>query len=251
MTRAGKTEKNEAKRPAAAESRNGGKSRAKSGIKSGTKSGTRSGTSADKKKAARRLADARARMYHDLIFEAAECVFGRNGYDRASMQEIAEEAGVSLKTVYATFESKQELFGDISEVRATAFYAAIAEALDGDDDPRERLARATLAYSTFLFEHENWLRIHLHGRIAWAFRPKDPKIAARWDLGRETFSKLLRDGMERGVFHAGDPDELALLVQTIMQVVVGRALLAGEAQSEVVAGQILLQIGRLLGVEEG
>jgi AcrR family transcriptional regulator len=217
--------------------------------KSQPQSNSKPKAKAGKKKAASRLADARARMYHDLIFDAAESVFGRHGYDKASMQEISEEAGVSLKTVYATFESKQELFDDITEVRATAFYAAIAEALEGDDDPRERLARATLAYATYLFEHEDWLRIHLHGRIAWAFRPKDPKTAARWDLGRETFSKLLRDGMEQGVFYDGDPDELALLVQTVMQVVVGRAMLAGETDADTVAGDILLQVGRMLGVQ--
>jgi AcrR family transcriptional regulator len=202
---------------------------------------------AAKKKAADRLADARHRMYHDLIFEAAESVFGRNGYERASMQQIAEEAGVSLKTVYATFESKQELFEDITDIRATAFYESITLAIEGDDDPRDRLARAALAYTAYLFEHEEWLRIHLHGRIAWAFRPKDPKVAARWDLGRETFSNLLRDGMECSVFYAGDPDELALLVQTIMQVIVGRSLQQGETDAQVVADAIVLHVGRMLG----
>jgi AcrR family transcriptional regulator len=201
---------------------------------------------AAKKKAAARLKDARSRMYHDLIFEAAECVFGQKGYERATMNEIAEEAGVSLKTLYATFESKHDLYAEIGQRRASAFYAAMRVAMEGDDDPRDRLSRAISAYTGFLYEHQNWLRIHLHGRVAWAFRPKDEATAARWDEGRDTFSKLLQDGMKAGVFYDGDPDEIALLVQTLMQVVIGRSVQRGEERAETVAAAILLQVERML-----
>ncbi len=42
---------------------------------------------------------------------------------------------VSVKTLYATFESKQELYSEIREQRASGFYAAIQDAMAGDDDP--------------------------------------------------------------------------------------------------------------------
>ena len=60
-----------------------------------------------------RLEDARTRMYQDLIFESAECVFGQKGFENATMQDIAAEAGVSLKTVYASFAGKKELYDAI------------------------------------------------------------------------------------------------------------------------------------------
>jgi AcrR family transcriptional regulator len=202
-----------------------------------------------KQKAARRLADAKAQMYHDVIFEAAESVFGRNGYERSTMQQIAEEAGTSLKTVYVSYESKQALFADITRTRAGEFYETIREAMGGEGEPRERLTRGVEAYTLFLFAHEDWLRIHLHSRIAWAFRPADEKTAAWWEEGHEAYARLLREGMERGDFLPSDAEETALLVQTVMQVIVGRAVQRGETDATVVAAAILAQLRRLLGVD--
>ena len=47
--------------------------------------------------------------------------------------------------LYGTFESKQELYSEIREQRASGFYVAIQDAMAGDDDPRERLGRAIRA----------------------------------------------------------------------------------------------------------
>ena len=64
-----------------------------------------------------RLEEARARMYRDLVEEAAEHVFAQKGFDDATMQEIAAEAGVSLKTLYATVPGKHELYEAVVEAR--------------------------------------------------------------------------------------------------------------------------------------
>jgi AcrR family transcriptional regulator len=44
------------------------------------------------------------------ILDAAAAVIIRLGYDKASIGDIAEEAGVSRRTVYLYFKSKEELF---------------------------------------------------------------------------------------------------------------------------------------------
>ena len=108
-----------------------------------------------------RLDDARARMYRDLVFESAECVFGQKGFEHATMQDIAGEAGISLKTLYAAFPGKHELYEEIQKVRGQAFMDRVAAAVDPGAPPLERLARAVRAYVDFLFEHRDWLRIHL------------------------------------------------------------------------------------------
>ena len=50
---------------------------------------------------------------HQVILENAINVFTRKGYETASMDEIAETAGVSKKTIYNHFESKEKLFQEI------------------------------------------------------------------------------------------------------------------------------------------
>ena len=44
------------------------------------------------------------------ILDAAAAVIINLGYDRATMSDIAEEAGLSRRTVYLYFEGKEELF---------------------------------------------------------------------------------------------------------------------------------------------
>jgi AcrR family transcriptional regulator len=203
-------------------------------------------TAASKKKAARRLADARARMYHDLIFEAAEGVFGRGGYDGATMQDIADEAGVSLKTLYSSYKSKEDLYAQIMRERASGFVAATELALDGATGPVERLERLVSAYTTFLVTHEDWMRIHLHSRTAWAFPPGDEQVAVSWQRSREAYTRVLADGIEAGCFHPGDPEELAVIVQTLMQVQMARAIERGERDPDAIAEGMLVHLRRLL-----
>ena len=47
------------------------------------------------------------------IIEGARQVFLTQGFDAASMGEIARQAGVSKGTLYVYFTSKEELFGAI------------------------------------------------------------------------------------------------------------------------------------------
>ena len=54
-----------------------------------------------------------------VIVEAARAVFRRLGYDSASMNDIAQEAGVSKATLYVYFTSKEGLFAAlIDDVRS-------------------------------------------------------------------------------------------------------------------------------------
>jgi AcrR family transcriptional regulator len=199
-----------------------------------------------RKKSATRLADARARMYHDLIFESAESVFGRKGYDGATMQDIADEAGVSLKTVYATYENKKDLYDQIMIDRASAFVAVMETAADEEDEPLPRLARIVESYVAFLIEHEDWLRIHLRARVAWALRPSDEAVAKAWVSGRVLYVELMRDAMARGEIFEGDPDEMSALVQSLMQVQIGRAIENDQKDVSEISATIMMYIRRLL-----
>ncbi|WP_445400841.1 TetR/AcrR family transcriptional regulator [Streptomyces sp. LE64] len=71
----------------------------------------------------------------NAIVRAARQVFGRIGYQGASIDVIAAEAGVSTRTIYNHFENKERLFVtvllDSSEQVATAHEALIERHLGG------------------------------------------------------------------------------------------------------------------------
>src|SRR5436190_12762234 len=66
------------------------------------------------------------------IIEGARVVFLAQGFDGASMGEIARQAGVSKGTLYVYFDSKEALFEAIAEEECQA-QAEQVFALDSND----------------------------------------------------------------------------------------------------------------------
>jgi len=66
------------------------------------------------------------------IIDGARAVFLAQGFDAASMGEIARQAGVSKGTLYIYFQSKEELFAVVSQESCT-MQAECLLALDPDD----------------------------------------------------------------------------------------------------------------------
>ncbi|MGW0121576.1 TetR/AcrR family transcriptional regulator [Streptomyces sp. NPDC003327] len=88
------------------------------------------------------------------MLDAAVRTFARHGYQTASMDEIAELAGVSKPLVYLYLHSKEELFTACIRREAEALLGAVAEAVgDADAPPDERLWAGLLAFFSYAAEH--------------------------------------------------------------------------------------------------
>src|SRR3954468_6972612 len=84
------------------------------------------------------------------IMDGARAVFMDQGFDAASMGEIARKAGVSKGTLYVYFDSKEVLFEAIVEEQCRA-QAEQVFALDSNDhDVEGVLTRLGAAYVRFL-----------------------------------------------------------------------------------------------------
>jgi AcrR family transcriptional regulator len=84
------------------------------------------------------------------IIEGARQVFRENGFDAASMGEIARHAGVSKGTLYVYFESKEELFETIFEEESRAQAEQVFSLDPNDTDVRAVLTRVGCAFVRFL-----------------------------------------------------------------------------------------------------
>lgn len=97
----------------------------------------------------------------EKILTAAEAVFADLGYDGASMQRIADAAGVSRGMPGYAFGSKAELYEAVLE-RAFAQPRALAASLGhghGDGADAEALASGVAAYIDFLAQHPTYVRL--------------------------------------------------------------------------------------------
>ncbi|HDH96741.1 MAG TPA: TetR/AcrR family transcriptional regulator [Proteobacteria bacterium] len=85
----------------------------------------------------------------DRILQAAERVFTRFGYKKATMQEIAAEAGISKGAIYMFFKSKEELFKTLVRRNMRKWWEIIEKAAKAKSDPRDKIRAATLAKLTY------------------------------------------------------------------------------------------------------
>src|SRR5262249_28667619 len=84
------------------------------------------------------------------IMEGARAVFLAQGFDGASMGEIAREAGVSKGTLYVYFDSKEALFEAIVEEECHAQAEQVVALDSNDHDVEAVLTRLGCAFVRFL-----------------------------------------------------------------------------------------------------
>jgi AcrR family transcriptional regulator len=196
------------------------------------------------------LEAARSRMYHDLIFECAERVFAEKGFDECTMQDVAAEAGISLKTLYTAFPGKNEIYAEIQAVRGIAFLDRVRGGA-ADGSALEKLEAGLRAFVAFLVEHDAYRRILLREGHAWGLDPTTENTREHWRAGVNHVAAVLRQGMDEGVFHDGDAELLAASVTAVMQVqLAGRLFRAGnQANAAEIAEGTLVVLRRMLCVD--
>ena len=83
------------------------------------------------------------------IFNAAIKVFSIEGYDSATVEEIASEAGVAKGTLYYNFQGKEEIFKFVIDEGMKLIKNEVLDAIKDIDDPLEKLkisAKVQLRY---------------------------------------------------------------------------------------------------------
>jgi AcrR family transcriptional regulator len=88
------------------------------------------------------------------IIEGARAIFLAQGFDAASMNDIARAAGVSKGTLYVYFANKEDLFEAIVEQECDAQAEGIFDLDPQDHDVGAVLKRVGIAYVKFLCRPE-------------------------------------------------------------------------------------------------
>lgn len=114
------------------------------------------------------------------MLDAAVRVFSRRGFHAASMDEIAEGAGISKPMVYAYLGTKDELFIACLHREGTRLMEAIATAVAPDLPPDEQLWRGLRAFFRFVGAHrDGWSVLYRQARGEQRFAGEVAKMRAR------------------------------------------------------------------------
>ncbi|MEU9411923.1 TetR/AcrR family transcriptional regulator [Streptomyces sp. NPDC048281] len=99
------------------------------------------------------------------MLDAAVRTFGQRGYMAASMDEIAELAGVSKPLVYLYLNSKDDLFTACIRREASALTEAVRTGVDRELPADRQLWDGLRAFFTYTAEHpDGWSVLHLQAR---------------------------------------------------------------------------------------
>jgi len=104
-------------------------------------------------KARQELREKTREVYREAFLDAAERVFGKHGFAGARMADIARAAGVATGTIYNYFDSKDEVFRSLIELRADGFLDHIRTEVLAIADPSERLEKLVCSSFEFLSDH--------------------------------------------------------------------------------------------------
>src|SRR5689334_22444771 len=99
------------------------------------------------------------RVYQNAILEAAERVFGRDGYQAAKMADIAREAGVAAGTLYNYFESKAQIFESLVQFRGEEMLTTTRKVLEEPCTTVQHVTALIRASFAFLEQHREMFEI--------------------------------------------------------------------------------------------
>jgi AcrR family transcriptional regulator len=162
------------------------------------------------------------------IAQAAKAVFAEWGYQQATLEEIAQRAGMSKATIYLYFKNKDALFLQVVEELVNAATAASAEEAASPKPPLERL-KSIVAGQMAFYEHEReFFRIYLHEKQGLEVVPKDPHKRALQEMYLQrvqTLAGVLQEGMDVGILRPMDPQRLAFFLQEMISTVLVHRIL--------------------------
>jgi AcrR family transcriptional regulator len=142
------------------------------------------------------------------LLRAARRVMVRDGYERATIAEIAALADLGFGTFYSHFASKEAIFEALMEQAREARAAMMQPLLAGISDPAERIAYGA-AFVVAISEREReFTRFLLEARRR-AENPGD-------DAATQRVTALVAEGCATGRIRTSSPRALALAVSGVV-----------------------------------
>lgn len=137
------------------------------------------------------------------ILSAARKVFAEKGYREATMDEMAEAAGVAKGTLYSYFPSKEEVYVAVLNRGGNELLELTRAAVAAPGGFRARMAQFIRTRVEYLDRHSEFFRIYLaeFGNMthpAWVSQ----QFRERYGKQLELLGQMVAEGMERGEIRA-------------------------------------------------
>ena len=160
------------------------------------------------------------------VLDAAAEVFARHGFARATIDEIAREAGLSKGSVYWNFDSKDELFGALLEEYIDTPLTDVMKMSRTTPQEEPSAGAVDAAVSQMVRERPQFFQLLLE---YWAAAARDPELRERY-VARQ---RRLRDALAE-VLRARQPADMPFAIPPESLATAFLALGVGLAQEAIV-----------------
>jgi AcrR family transcriptional regulator len=138
----------------------------------------------------------------DDILKAATLVFARRGYQRATIEEVANELMLTKAGVYHYFSSKQQILEAITERAMALAEEAVAKGIGEGKTPTQRLRLALEKYGTVVI-NEKGLSIFMR-HFDELSESGQRELNARRKAIEATLRKVFEEGVKSKEFERRD-----------------------------------------------
>jgi AcrR family transcriptional regulator len=159
----------------------------------------------------------KARTRSQLI-DAAAAVFARHGYVAASLDEVAEEAGLTKGAVYSNFDSKEDLFQAVIGDRLNEPMFQVADIVDTAATFEQQAMEGARRYGEVIEEQRDLFLLALEYDIYCARHPDFGTGAASERDRLSHVADLIAEQAEKnGIRLPLSPDEMATVITALSQ----------------------------------
>ena len=151
----------------------------------------------------------------ECILVGAAKLFSKLGFKKASIDDIAREAGVAKGTVYLACESKEELFYQVLNREVRAWCAEASKVID-PRVPADKLLELMSAAGLSYIQDNPLVSDLLFGRTAEVMPTWNDRLSELRLLGTANVCEILRLGIRQGLFRKDlDVEVCASLLQDL------------------------------------
>lgn len=150
------------------------------------------------------------------LIEAAKRVFIRNGFENATMSDIAEESGKGRRTLYTYFDSKVEIYQAAIEMEMQKIIDALNEISQMDIPPQQKILEVIHGRMRILKEsvYRNGTLRSVFFRDIWRVKHFRKDFDQK---ERKILMNIIMEGKATGVFDVQHASIMAAYIQYCME----------------------------------
>jgi len=143
----------------------------------------------------------------NLIFESAIKIFSESGYRGATMDDIAENAGLAKGTLYYHFKSKEEIFNFIVQEGLKILQNQVIEVQEINIGPIEKLIKICKIQLTFLYGYTDFFKVVMSQ--LWGNESRQDELRQKIRTYISEIEINIKNAMENGQIEKGDTELIA------------------------------------------